>query len=59
MDEDSLESSDCNRERPLKVQRKRKTGGASSSDDNGESSASQIMRVRYCPLFCTVRLNVG
>jgi len=38
MDQDSPESSDYYRERPLKVQRKRKTGAASSSDDTGESS---------------------
>jgi len=38
MDEDSLESSNYYRERPQKVQRKRKTGAASSSADTGESS---------------------
>ena len=38
MDEDSLESSNFYRERPPTVQRKRKTGAASSSDDTGESS---------------------
>ena len=37
MDEDSLESSNYYRERPQKVQRKRKTGATSSSgDDAGE-----------------------
>ena len=38
MAENSLESSNYYRERPPKVQRKRKTGAASSSDNTGESS---------------------
>jgi len=40
MDEDPLESNEYHRDRPTKVQGKRKTGTSSSGVDPGESSKS-------------------
>ena len=55
MDEDSLESSNYYRERPQKVQRKRKTGAASRRDDNGESSCKSHNAVEILPVVLQSR----
>jgi len=50
MDEDPLESNEYYRDRPTKVQRKRKTGTSSSGVDTGESSCKSANTAELLPV---------